>query len=1163
MKEPTRPDRRQTRRRVRLAVTVAGASLLVVTGAAWFFRIPLADEIARDVMAGMGLDADFEITRVDLGGAGLSRLRIGPDNAPDVVAANADLRLGWGWTGPRLSGLRLVEPALRVSVSDKGVSFGSLDRLLTGGKGGDGTLPDMSIDVIDGRALIATPYGVVPATFSSQGRLTRTFSAAADIAPLTLDAAAGRLEGLHLTLRARTQDGSLRVDARGGLARLSGAELSTAGFTVDAAAVVPRKIAGATASLRAGAESLTLGAQAARALAVEASIEPSPGDRWRGRAVVSAAALDGPTVSGAAPRLTVNATGDLGEASGEWTARADTLRVTTLETRQTAGSGAFAFDGRSADGAVISVSGAVTLPDASLNAAGRRDLLNAVPTLGGSPLGGLFGSGRTALDQALTKFSTAATMRLDWRGANGRLSFPGPLTAQAASGGIVTATPMENGRPVLMLLLPSGGLEGGVRLALDGGGLPPATLALTRFTRSGAQVAAEGSVRVADWRAAGGRLDLAETRFTLKSADGKGQFSLDGAVAIDGATDALRLADLRAPLRLDATWGGGYRITLRDGCTPIDQGGIGLPGHTLRGQRIALCPGPGGVLMGEDAAGRMFGGFTVDNAAFTGVTDDAAKKPVSFAAQRIEGRFVGISSDSHLEIIATNPAYAVDFAPDRRIRFAGAVLTARTERNGRVGGTFSGGVFEDPTTPANLTQIAAHWSSGAEGGRNVVRLIDGVATLTDKKPADDARIAAASTTAEAAVVTPTSATSLTTAAAEATAPAEWIPRFNPLRIGALNGTLIGSDIDATGVIDLIDGDRRLAALTVHHDLKTGAGVADIDSPALTFIPKKLDLYEITELARGVVDSVQGPVGLDLRATWNNDGITTGGHVILNDVNLNAAALGPITGMSGNIAFNDLALLTTPPGQTVTIKRLNPGVVVENGAITFQMLAADKVKMESAAWPFAGGTLSVDPQIVQIGDDAFRMTLSLRDVDVARFLEQLELKDLTATGTVEGSFPLVFDREGGAIDGKGTLRAAPGGGTITYTGNAGTGLVGAPQIAFEALRSFRYDDLVLELSGKLDGDLVTDIRFTGTNQEPVSIVTGPVAAPIPGLGRIRATGLPFRFTVSVRAPFRRLMQTSDSINDARTVVDEAIRNGQTTPDEPETDKPVDPAPQPPK
>jgi len=616
---------------------------------------------------------------------------------------------------------------------------------------------------------------------------------------------------------------------------------------------------------------------------------------------------------------------------------------------------------------------------------------------------------------------------------------------------------------------------------------------------------------------------------------------------MDGATDAFSLRDLRAPLKIDATWGGGYRVVLRDGCTPIEEGAIGIPGHILQGRRISLCPGANGVLMGEDAAGRMLGGFSVDGATFNGRTDDSTRKPVSLAAQRIEGRFVGTSADSHLEISAINPAYAIDFAPDRRIRFAGALLTARTERGGRVGGALTGGVFEDPTIPANVSEIAARWTSGSEGGRNVVRLIDGVATLSDKKPLDGAPVVTAAP--QTAEVTPDTARAMT-AAAETTVRPAWIPRFNPVRVGDLDATLIGSEIDATGVVDLIKGDRRLATLTVHHDMKTGEGVADIDNPALVF-DRKLDLYEITELVRDTVYGVTGPVALDLRATWNNEGMTTGGHVILKDVNFAAAALGPVTGVSGNIAFNDLALMTTPPGQTLTVKRLNPGVVVEDGVINFQLLGADRVRMESAAWPFAGGRLSVDPQDVIIGDDDFRMTLSLRDVDVARFLQQLELKDLTATGTVEGSFPLIFNRDGGAIDGMGTLRAAPGGGTISYTGNAGLGLVGAPQIAFEALRSFRYDDLVLELAGKLDGELVSAIRFNGTNQEPVDVTTGAVATAIPGLGRIRATGLPFRFTVSVRAPFRQLMQTSDGINDARPLVDEAIRNGT-----------VDPAPQPP-
>lgn len=1134
MKEPNRPARPAAGRRLRVVVSIAGVGLAAIVGAGWFYRIPIADGLARSALADMGLDADFEIARLDLGGVGLRQVRVGSETLPDLVAGSADVVFGWGPAGPKVTGVRLVEPALRLSVGATGLSLGSLDKLHPKPSSGGGTLPDLGIEIVDGRALIATPYGAIPATFSSTGRLTRDFAAAADIIPTTIANGERRIEGLQLTLRARTENGALLVDAHGDLAHLLGPDLGADAVTLAGAAVIPRKTSEATASLQGAAARLAMAGHAAQGARLKIDASPGTDGRFRSNGAFTAENLDGPMLRARAPRVTLDAAGDLSKASGQWAVSAGALDLASLRMIGPTGAGDFTFDGRPGEGATVAGTGTVTLPDASLDAAGRRVALRGVPTLAGSPLRPLVASGRNALDRALTQFSTAATLQLDWRAGAGRLSFPGPVTVQTASGGVLTATPAESGRPVAMLLVPSGAIEGGARLSMQGGGLPPATLALTRFTRSGATFNAEGAVRIADWRAAGGRMDLANTRFTLKGADGKGLFSMDGAISMDGATDAISVHGLRTPLRLDASWGGGYRIVLRDGCTPIDAVSIGLPGHVLDGRRISLCPGADGVLMGQDAAGRMFGGFSIDGAAFTGHMDDASRRSVSFAARRIEGRFAGQKSQAHLEITVAAPAYGVDFAPDRHIHFAGNLLTARTESHGRIGGAFTGGVFEDPAVPSNVTEIAARWSSGPENGRNIVRLSGGVAIITDKRPA-------AATTAEGI------------------APPQWTPRYNMLRLVDFDASLVGADIDAAGEIDLIDrsepaarrkGPRRLAAVHAHHDLKTGEGVANVVNPALVF-DKKLDLFEISELARGVVDSVRGPVGVNLHAEWDNAGFRTGGHIAPANIDLNAAALGPVTGLSGDIAFDDLALLTTPPGQAVTIRRLNPGVIVENGAITFQMLAADRVKMESAAWPFAGGVLSVDPQVVQIGKDEFRMTLSLNDVDVARLLKQLDLKDLTATGTVEGSFPLVFNSDGGAIDGVGVLRAAPGGGTISYTGSAGGGLVGAPQIAFEALRSFAYDDLVLEISGQLDGELVSAIRFTGTNREPVGISTGPVVAPIPGFGRVEATGLPFRFTVSVRAPFRRLMQTSDGIQDARPLVDQAIRNGT-----------VDPAPQPP-
>ncbi len=85
---------------------------------------------------------------------------------------------------------------------------------------------------------------------------------------------------------------------------------------------------------------------------------------------------------------------------------------------------------------------------------------------------------------------------------------------------------------------------------------------------------------------------------------------------------------------------------------------------------------------------------------------------------------------------------------------------------------------------------------------------------------------------------------------------------------------------------------------------------------------------------------------------------------------------------------------------------------------------------------------------------------------------------------------------------------------------------AGRLAFDALRRLRYQTLALRLDGDLDGEIVTAIDFTGTNEVPLN-----AGSRLP----LRATGLPFKFGVTVRAPFGALLGTAASFSDARTVI----------------------------
>ena len=57
--------------------------------------------------------------------------------------------------------------------------------------------------------------------------------------------------------------------------------------------------------------------------------------------------------------------------------------------------------------------------------------------------------------------------------------------------------------------------------------------------------------------------------------------------------------------------------------------------------------------------------------------------------------------------------------------------------------------------------------------------------------------------------------------------------------------------------------------------------------------------------------------------------------------------------------------------------------------------------------------------------------------------------------------------------------------------------------------------------------MTQLRFAGTNEAATTLGGGPLP--------IRATGLPFQFNVTVRAPFRALLGTAASFSDVRPLI----------------------------
>jgi hypothetical protein len=351
------------------------------------------------------------------------------------------------------------------------------------------------------------------------------------------------------------------------------------------------------------------------------------------------------------------------------------------------------------------------------------------------------------------------------------------------------------------------------------------------------------------------------------------------------------------------------------------------------------------------------------------------------------------------------------------------------------------------------------------------------------------------------------------------------PRFLPLAAKDASLTLADGRITADARLVEPKSGALIAQVALRHDLPSGAGEADLTVDALRFRPSGLQPEALTPLTLGVIANVAGTVSGGGVIRWTAAGVTSQGAFGTDRLDL-AAAFGPVTGIAGRIRFTDLLGLISAPDQEVRVAEINPGVAIADGRVRFHLPGNNQVAVDEAAWPFAGGTLRLEPTVIDLSEGRERrLTFTLAGLDAARFVQQLDFPNLAATGTFDGTLPMRFDTEGGRIV-EGAITARVPGGTLAYVGELSSARLGTfGKLAFDALKAIRYSALDIRLDGRLDGEMVSRVSFTGVRQ----------ATPEQGLAARLIHNLPFRFNIRVQAPFRGLVGSVRSYADPRLLL----------------------------
>jgi len=590
-----------------------------------------------------------------------------------------------------------------------------------------------------------------------------------------------------------------------------------------------------------------------------------------------------------------------------------------------------------------------------------------------------------------------------------------------------------------------------------GGGGLPSGRVALSQPRPGAPLS--GVANLAPYTAGGERLALAPINFGPGPG---GSTALSTVAQLDGRFSDGRVSALRLPIQGHLGPGGGFAFGTE--CAVVSFQYLQLHTLQLGPTRLPVCP------MGPAIVYKRNGGQVIASARLNGpvLNGRLGSAPLHLAAA--SGQITG------KQFIFNSLAMRLG-KPESPIVFDAARLNGSLIGGSNLRGKFSGAKATIGSVPLLLSDATGSWVY-----RNSDLAVDSALTVSDVDPD---------------------------------------PRFYPLRSNDVHLTIAGDYVRATGSLHHPQTGTLVTNVSIEHQLSSGAGHAQLHVPGISFTPNGLQPDELTRLSEGVVALVNGTVRGQGRIDWAAGGkVTSTGDFSTANMDL-AAPFGPVTGLSTSIHFSDLLGLQTPPHQVATVREVNPGIIVDNGVITYQLLPNNLVRIERGEWPFMGGKLILHETVLNFGTPSpKRLTFELQGFDAKMFFDSLGFQGIELSGTFDGVLPMIFDESGGRIVG-GRLDSRPPGGELKYSGTKPAGL--APGIAFDLLSDIKYKTMVVRLNGDLAGEFATKLTIDGVS-------LGPTHGFAAGLVRKVLSQIPIRLNVNINGPFRALIQMAKAFKD---------------------------------
>lgn len=309
------------------------------------------------------------------------------------------------------------------------------------------------------------------------------------------------------------------------------------------------------------------------------------------------------------------------------------------------------------------------------------------------------------------------------------------------------------------------------------------------------------------------------------------------------------------------------------------------------------------------------------------------------------------------------------------------------------------------------------------------------------------------------------------------------------KAGRLSGMSLDAEVtEGEGFVSITatgrgPGRNGKLTLRLRHETENNAGNMQVVWGPVTFKPQGLQPADLLADLQPYAN-VSGGATVTLNFAWSDKGSRSDGFIELNDVAFTAPDA-DVSGLTTKLVLSRLSPLTTPPGQVVTIAKLNPGLAMENVELVFELKGGKEpgVVVESGHFSLASGDFSLTDSLYDFKTQRLKAKVSVDNLDLKRLSAELEMEDFAMEGTMTGVLPIVLENGDTIIIEKGKLTAT-GPGVIRY-GKPGASLERAGgdsnlALAFEALEDFQFTTLDMTISKAADGESSVKALLEGSN-----------------------------------------------------------------------------------